>query len=325
MNKVDDLQSWRYFVHLLESHSLSQTARFFSVEVSTVARSLDALENAVGEKLYIRRARRYRPTSLGKKFLHGITEILDRHADLMQLARAHTREQHGVLRISATPGFTTRRLMPILKKYMEEYPYLDFEVDPGRTAEEIAQGMVDVGNLSGRPEAKDLVYLSRGRDVFIPVATPEYIQDHGGIHVPEMLKNHTIFLYRGQVRRSVEYLYRGARYFSLRSYNKIYVHDILAVRSAVLSHMGVALDLPLVQTYEDLKDGRLIPILSGWHPKSLNCYIATSRFKWRDPHIRQFMYWYAQTMYEIISGYEKDVSDFVALPSYELDRTLYRT
>lgn len=325
MNKIDDLQAWRYFVHLLDHHSLSQTARFFNVEVSTVSRSLEALEDAVGEKLFIRQTGHYVPTPLGDKFYTGMLDLLDRHADLMQLAKKHVGELQGAIRISATPGFTTRRLMPLLKQYMEEHPSIEFEVDPGRTADEIAQGIVDVGNLSGRPDTKDLVYLSRGRDLFIPVATPEYINNNGGINIPADLEKHTIFLYRGQVRQTVTRLCRGARRWSLRSYNKIFVRDILAVRSAVLSHMGIALDLPLVQIYEDLKEGRLIPILSGWHPQALNCYVVTSRYKWREPHIRQFMYWYAQTMYDKINSFEKELSDFIAFPTYELDRTLYRT
>lgn len=40
--------------------------------------------------------------------------------------------------------------------------------------------------------------------------------------------------------------------------------DVLAIREAVLAGMGVAADMPLVQIYEDLTEGRLVPILPGW-------------------------------------------------------------
>ena len=83
---------------------------------------------------------------------------------------------------------------------------------------------------------------------------------------------------------------------------------------AVLSGMGVAVDMPLVQIYEDLLNERLIPILPGWFLPPIECYIVTSRTAWHMRRVRIFLEWYAHSMQQLFASYESQVSAIVGLP-----------
>ena len=78
--------------------------------------------------------------------------------------------------------------------------------------------------------------------------------------------------------------------------------------------MGVAADMPLVQIYEDLAEGRLVPILPGWSRPPVECYIVTNRDAWHMKRVRVFFEWFAAAMRSTFAGYERAVSSFVGLP-----------
>lgn len=97
--------------------------------------------------------------------------------------------------------------------------------------------------------------------------------------------------------------------------------DVLAIREAVLSGMGVAADMPLVQIYEDLAEGKLVPILPGWSRPPVECYIVTNRDAWHMKRVRVFFEWFAAAMRSTFAGYERAVSSFVgSRPTIRLQR-----
>lgn len=92
--------------------------------------------------------------------------------------------------------------------------------------------------------------------------------------------------------------------------------------------MGVAVDMPLVQIYEDLLAGRLVAILPGWFHPPVECFIVASHEAWHMKRVRIFLEWYAREMQALFASYEAQVSDVVGLPkdNGKYDRNkLYRT
>lgn len=123
-------------------------------------------------------------------------------------------------------------------------------------------------------------------------------------------------------------LYRGNKAEPITYASCIRSTDILAIRSALLEGMGVAVDMPLVQIYEDLLAGRLVAILPGWFHPPVECFIVASHEAWHMKRVRIFLEWYAREMQALFASYEAQVSDVVGLPkdNGKYDRNkLYRT
>lgn len=314
MPRTDDLAAWRSFVVFARSGTLTAAAAVLDVEPSSLSRAITALEKSLGCELIRHNSRPLALTDAGKTALKRIEPILRAHGSLMDALREENRTLDGRIRLSAAAGFATRQLMPHLKAFGDAYPGISIDIMTGIREADVAKGLCDVATLTGEPTLPGLVYMSRGRNLYLPVASPDYIRRNGMPVVPENLKTHTGFIYSGPVREETRLLYRGSRSEPVQFGSAVRSTDVLAVRSAVLDGMGIAVDMPLVQIYEDLLEGRLVPVLPGWSRPPIECYIVTNRDAWHMKRVRVFLEWYAKAMQTAFAGYEEAVSAIVGLP-----------
>lgn len=240
--------------------------------------------------------------------LSAAAKALD--VEVSSISRALT----GRVRLSSAPGFATRKLVPFIREFTEAHPGISVDIQTGGTEADVAKGFVDVAVITGEPTLPGLVYVSRGRNLYLPVASPDYISRNGLPVTPEQLRQHRGYIYAGPVRPETKVLCRGAVSAPVEYGTAVCSTDVLAIREAVLSGMGVAADMPLVQIYEDLAEGKLVPILPGWSRPPVECYIVTNRDAWHMKRVRVFFEWFAAAMRSTFAGYERAVSSFVGLP-----------
>ena len=224
------------------------------------------------------------------------------------------RSLDGSIRLSSAPGFASRQLTPLLSEFQSAHPEIRIEILSGLQEADLKKGLCEVATLTGEPKLPGLVYMSRGRNVYLPVASPGYIRRHGMPVNPEDLKTHTGYVYNGPVRSETRVLYRGSKEAPVQFARAIRSTDILAVRNALLGDMGIAVDMPLVQISDDLAEGRLVPILPGWFHPPVECFIATNRDAWHQKRVRVFLEWYARAMQALFFSYEEKAAAIVGLP-----------
>ena len=328
MSKLDDLAAWRYFVTFAKTGTLSAAASALGVDVSNLSRAIAGLEKALGCDLIRHNSRPMELSETGKLVLKRMTPILRAHDSLMQKIIDDNSALTGNIRLSSAPGFAARRLTPLLQRFQQLHPQITVEILSGFKPADVQKGLCDVATITGEPTLSGLCYMSRGRNVYLPDASPAYIQKHGMPLDPVSLRLHTGLVYNGPVREETKMLYRGNKAEPITYASCIRSTDILAIRSALLEGMGVAVDMPLVQIYEDLLAGRLVAILPGWFHPPVECFIVASHEAWHMKRVRIFLEWYAREMQALFASYEAQVSDVVGLPkdSGKYDRNkLYRT
>ena len=176
-------------------------------------------------------------------------------------------------------------------------------LEPGREAL-VPMATVPTGTLR----------TARSLRAVMPVASPTYISRHGMPLAPTDLVKHTVYAYQGPVRLDTKFLERGVLREAPVYDRVVRMADITTIRQALLADQGVGIDMPLVQIYEDLTAGRLVPVMPGWMRKPEDCYVVTSRANWHIRRVRLFMQWFANRMHEAFDGYEKAVSPIVGLP-----------
>ena len=314
MSRIDDLSAWRYFVAFARSGTLTAAAQTLQIETSNVSRAIAALEKTLGVELVRHNSRPLELTDPGKTALKRIEPILRAHDSLVASLMNDNRALEGNIRLSSAPGFAARRLTALLHQFREIHPEITVEILSGLKEADVQKGFCEVATLTGAPTLPGLVYMSRGRNVYLPVASPEYIRRHGMPVFPDNLRTHTGYVYSGPVREETKLLYRAGKAEPVAFGQAVRSTDILAIRQALLDGMGVAVDMPLVQIVEDLKTGRLVPILPGWFRPPVECFMVTSRSGWRSRRVRVFLEWYAKAMQALFASYESDVSAIVGLP-----------
>ena len=320
MSKLDDLAAWRYLIAFAKTGTLSAAADLLGVEVSNISRAIAGLEKALGCELIRHNSRPLDLSETGKLVVKRMTPIVKAHDSLMQKIIDDNSALTGNIRLSSAPGFAARRLTPLLQRFYEMHPGITVEILSGYKPVDVQKGLCDVATITGEPSLPGLCYMSRGRNVYLPVASPVYIQKHGMPIDPVSLRLHTGLVYNGPVREETKVLYRGDKAEPITFASCIRSTDILAIRNALLEGMGVAVDMPLVQIYEDLLAGRLVAILPGWFHPPVECFIVASHEAWHMKRVRIFLEWYAKAMQQLFSSYEAQVSDVVGLPK---DNTKY--
>lgn len=328
MSKLDDLMAWRYLIAFSKAGTLQAAADMLNVDVSNVSRSIAALEKALGCDLIRHNARPMQLSDTGKMVVRRMGQILRAHDSLMQKVIDDNSALTGNIRLSSAPGFAARRLTPLLQRFQELHPGITVEILSGFKPIDVQKGLCDIATITGEPTLSGLCYMSRGRNVYLPVASPGYIQKHGMPIDPVNLRQHTGLVYNGPVREETKELYRGDKAAPVSYASSIRSTDILAIRNALLEGMGVAVDMPLVQIYEDLLAGRLVAILPGWFRPPVECFIVASSEAWHMKRVRIFLEWYAKEMQALFASYEAQISDVVGLPkdTHPYDRNkLYRS
>ena len=253
MPKTDDLSAWRQFLCFARTGTLSAAAKALETEPSSLSRAIAGLEKALGTELIQHNSRPLRLTPAGKTAQKRMETILRAHDSLMTSLMDANRTLDGSIRLSSAPGFASRRLTPLLSEFQKAHPEIRIEILSGLQEAELKKGLCEVATLTGEPKTSGLVYMSRGRNVYLPVASPGYIRRYGMPVNPEDLKLHTGYIYNGPVRSETRVLFRGTREAPVQFARSIRSTDILAIRNALLS------DMELPSTCRSFRSPKTLP------------------------------------------------------------------
>src|SRR5688500_5937493 len=123
-----DWNDLRYFLSVAQAGTVSQAARSLGVDHATVIRRVEALEHAMGAKLFERTPRGYYLTANGERLLSSAETM---HEEARRIGREMLASNHGmggVVRISTLEGFGNVFLAGRLPKFAAQYPNLHIEL-----------------------------------------------------------------------------------------------------------------------------------------------------------------------------------------------------
>ena len=261
------------FVH---TRSFSDTAGEFDVEVSTVSRALTSLENALGQTLILRVTRPLQLTESGKIAYEHASNILLQHEEMVKELTQSSAGMAGKIRLSLAPG-SVAVYIPMLMEFNSQYPEIVFDIVGGGNIQDILQYKADISVASFKSKDPRIVSFSRGRNVYVPVASRHYIEEHGLPLHPKDLAAHTLLVYDGTVRPATRYLENGDRREEVRWKQVLRVSNILAIKKSVIDGLGISVDLPLFHCAQEIASGVLVPILPGWVHPPVECFVCTSK------------------------------------------------
>lgn len=175
--------------------------------------------------------------------------VVKAHDSFMQKIIDDNSALTGSIHLSAA-----RPLTPLLQRFHDMHPQITIGM-------QVHKGAVDMATITCRQHFPGLCNMSRGRNVYLPLASPLEIQKHGMPTDPVSLRLHAGLLYSDPTRKETEMLYQDDKAEPVTYASSIRSTDVLTIRNALLEGMRVAVDMPLVQIHEDLLKGRLAAIL----------------------------------------------------------------
>ncbi len=318
MSKLDDLGAWKVFESLCRTKSFSATADEFDLEVSTVSRAIASLEKAVGQEFFTHNTRPLQLTTLGETAKNLILPILSMHRELVTELHQSSTSLEGRIRLSLAQGLVERYLLPMLMEFNSLYPDVNFDVTGNGNISDILQYRADIAVVSVKPKDPRLVCFSRGRNVYVPVASPSYIEEYGKPKEPRDLIHHRGLQYDGAVRKETKELVNGDRIEPIVWDKVVKIGNIVAIQKSVLNGLGVSVDLPLLHCAKEISEGRLVPILDGWVKPPVQCFIVTSQSNWHVRRHRIFMEWFRERLKAFFLMQEEMVKPYWNVPNFSV-------
>ncbi len=254
-----DLNEIAIFVKVVDAGSFTGAAKSLGLPKSTVSRKITQLEERLGVRLLQRTTRTLSLTDTGSAYYNQCSRII---SDVEEANIAVTEMQSkpkGLLRLTAPMLFGAEVLSDLVSEFLQNNPEIQLEIMLTDQPLDLIQEGIDVAFRVGQLADSSLIARSLGNVKTITCASPAYIDKHGSPAHPSELHQHTILGWNA--RNTWEYDTPEAISIDLKP--KVQVNDALSMRKMALNGLGIA-RLPAFLCAEDIKDGRLAPILCDW-------------------------------------------------------------
>lgn len=167
----DDL---KVLLALWRQGSLKRAAEVLGVNISTVSRRLDALEELLGAHLFDRTPDGVRPTAAAEQLVPH-AEGMERAAQgFMHGLEGFEVEVEGIVRITAPPGLVDSFLAPALPELCDAHPRLRIQILASVGYADLTRREADLALRILRPESGDLVTTRLAAHPWCVVASPEH-------------------------------------------------------------------------------------------------------------------------------------------------------
>lgn len=148
---------YRTFNAVLREGSLSAAARSLDLTQPTTARHLDALEDVVGAKLFLRTPRGLSPTDTALELKPYAELLASTSAALLRTAGERAGEVRGSVRVSASEVVGIEHLPRIFTSLRQQHPHLTVELSLSNAVDDLLQREADIAIRMVRPEQQSLV------------------------------------------------------------------------------------------------------------------------------------------------------------------------
>jgi len=258
------------FIHIAQNRGLAGTAARLGLSAATVTRRLRKLEEEVGVQLVHRSARKFALTSEGVAYYEAFADLMGQAEATLHGLSADLNQLPGRLKAAAPTNISIGILQPMWSKFLHAHPEILLTLTLSNENKDLLDHRIDLAMRIG-PQTDLRLYQKRlGTIATILVASPGYLETAGKLEAPSDLRSHRLIWISALPHWELENLDTGARE-TLHLNAQIAVDDISLARQLAADGHGIAL-LPVSEFPDDLRAGRLRPVLPRWQGQKRDIY-----------------------------------------------------
>lgn len=271
---MDQFKEMQLFVEVAETGSISRAAEAVDLSISAASRYLISLETRLGVQLVRRTTRNLYLTEAGAEYHRRCKSILSDLGEAESVIKEAVVRPSGVLRVTASLSFCMLHIAPMLPEFTARYPDITVEVLAANRYYDIIENGIDVAIRTRVLEADSNITIRRLASTRrILTAAPRYIEENGAPRFPAELIKHKVLNY-GLADNPRELSFqRGGEAVAVKVKPLLESNDGQILRVAALNGMGILVQ-PKYIVCDDLRAGRLVPVLDDWDLPRLTMNIA---------------------------------------------------
>jgi LysR family glycine cleavage system transcriptional activator len=170
--RLPPLNTFRFFEAAARHRNFTRAAEELHVTHGAVSQQIKTLEEAVGKRLFVRKAGEMRLTQDGTELLMFVSDAFSKLTEGVQNARGIASPRR--LTINSHPGFAARWLTPRLNTFSEAHPEIDIRVRTSLTLASFKTGGIDLAIRFGGGEWPELSTHKLMDEELIPVCSPNF-------------------------------------------------------------------------------------------------------------------------------------------------------
>jgi DNA-binding transcriptional LysR family regulator len=229
-----------------------------------MGRRIDALEERLGVKLFVRTTRRITLTHEGSAFLENCQRLLSDLTAAESGVSAGGARASGHLRITAPAGFGRRHVAPLVPTYLAEHPDVRVSLNLSDRVVDIVHEGVDCAVRVGDLPDSSLVSVRLADNRRLCVATPAYIAKAGVPHHPEDLARHECLTLSSDASQTRGWAFSiDGAVTHLRLAGRLDCSDGQVLHDWCLASLGLAWRSTW-EVQSDIRQGRLVSVLDAY-------------------------------------------------------------
>ncbi len=287
---MDRLTSMAVFVKAVEAGSFAAAVPALGLSSPMIGKHVRSLEERIGSRLLNRTTRRQSLTEVGRVFYERCKSVLAE----AEAAEALVQDLHAVprgrLRINAPVTFGSYSLVPMLTRYMRQYPEVAVDLTlTDRVVDLIDEGYEAVIRISPLTDSA-LVARPLAPYRLIACAAPAYLAERGIPATPQDLADHECLGFAYWARLPIdewEFTDSGGVH-KVKVRGRFLANNGQALRKAALDGFGIILQAEDMLK-DDLASGHLVRVLTEYETPSRPMHIVFAPDRRLTPKLRSFI------------------------------------
>lgn len=285
------------FVRVVQEAGFSAAARSLDLTPSAVSKLIGRLESRLGVRLLSRTTRALTLTAEGESYFRAATRILQDLNEADQAAAGTS--LRGRLHVNTTIPFGTMYVAPAVPLFVKRNPGLIIDLSFTDAIVDLVAERADVAIRIGNLPDSSLIARKLGQSRRMICAAPAYLTQHGQPRAPGDLVEHECLTFN--FRRGIQsWPFRlDGEMVEQRVGGHTTVNNGETMKHLALAGAGIA-RLGLFHVCDDIRAGRLVPLLEKFNPGDLELIHAVHLGSGPVPHrVRAFIDFMAERVAKI--------------------------
>lgn len=254
-SRIRNTAAMLVFGEVVARGSFTAAARQLGRSKASVSKEVAALEKRLGAQLLRRTTRTMSLTEIGEAFHERCLRVAE-EAERAELSVSELQaEPRGAIRIAAPMSFGHRRLAPLLPGFLDRHPEVRIDLDLTDRLIDLVREKFDLALRVGALRDSSLVARRLASVHAVVCASPAYLAANGTPEKPEDLVHHEC---HGYAPSPDSWNFDGGQ--KVVTHGRLNIDNGDALLQAALAGAGIVY-LPVFVVAEDLRAGRLVPLL----------------------------------------------------------------
>jgi len=277
-----EMSQLRTFRAVAETLNFTRAAERLHLTQSAVSHQIKALEEELGEPLFIRAKRGVKLSQAGKIALEFVERILDDAEALRERISGRERSPVGRVRVAAATQAFVHLFAPLFESFMDSHPGIDLSfrttVSTEHTVVDILNGAADVGFASLAVYSPNLQVTKLFEDELALIVSKDHkLAKKRSVTVTEIQKEKLILFERGaSIRRATDHFFDQ---IGVRPDLALESNDTFFIKRMIEHGVGVSL-LPAWAVRDEVLGGKLARLqISGHRIRRSVALVSLGRFQ----------------------------------------------